>query len=585
MRAVDYLHFEHRRVEEMLVALEGRGDRNRDLRQPARPSPSHISMSSTRGTRPRRMPSCSRRWRATASPPKGMIAAMKHQHEVGRIHLRDTAPVARPRATQRGRRGAVFATSARSYAELMRVHIQIEDDDSHPVADELLTAGENKALPKAFQMADTSPEAVAQHARWHVVTDPRDGEGLMADLLDDWRGKRFETVVADLRDLLEDADYPLRRCARPAAGCCDFQVYFPEEIAHAAGLLPLKIDGAQIEARQAEARFGSISARSREDVAELALEGRVTLETFVTHPIRRAQPRRGLGAQLRLPVRDPLPAAEPLGARGRLSPARVHDGCGGRFRGIAGREVTDACAARSIGVFNENRRLIRALYAIRRDSAVAPRRRRGVRATADRRLHHARGAQRAARRKCCRSSRRAPRAPRRLRVVPGGFCEQPPLDSAPHDCAVPPSSTTTCASLRWIVVYVEAGADSVGALASVYRRPIRIAPAQHDRTEAEGSACSCAGSRSLAPARRLSPRRRCASRGSTSRSPTRRRSTPRAFRHFVTEFEESMTTFDHLQIQLETFVEHVPLDVAPPSDGVVGRGSRAPTCSGSGSTA
>ena len=27
--------------------------------------------------------------------------------------------------------------------------------------------------------------------------------------------------------------------------------------------------------------------------------------------------------------------------------------------------------------------------------------------------------------------------------------------------------------------------------------------------------------------------------------------------YFVTEFEEKMTTFDHLQIQLETFVENV----------------------------
>ena len=62
----------------------------------------------------------------------------------------------------------------------------------------------------------------------------------MAHLLDDWRGKRFETVVADLRDLVEDADYPTVRRWREAGGKVvgHFQVYFPEEIVHAAGLLP-----------------------------------------------------------------------------------------------------------------------------------------------------------------------------------------------------------------------------------------------------------------------------------------------------------------------------------------------------------
>ena len=64
-----------------------------------------------------------------------------------------------------------------------------------------------------------------------------------------------------------------------------FQVYFPEEIAHAAGLLPLKMHGAQIEARQAEARFGSYLCSIVKTSLELALSGRVELDLFVTHPI------------------------------------------------------------------------------------------------------------------------------------------------------------------------------------------------------------------------------------------------------------------------------------------------------------
>ena len=49
-------------------------------------------------------------------------------------------------------------------------------------------------------------------------------------------------------------------------------------------------------------------------------------------------------------------------------------------------------------------------------------------------------------------------------------------------------------------------------------------------------------------------------RASTSRSRTRTRSTPHGVPYFVSEFEESMTSFEHLQIQLETFVENVMFD-------------------------
>ena len=61
------------------------------------------------------------------------------------------------------------------------------------------------------------------------------------------------------RELLEDSDFPTVRRWREAGGKVlgHFQVYFPEEIAHAAGMLPLKMRGGALEARSAEARFGS----------------------------------------------------------------------------------------------------------------------------------------------------------------------------------------------------------------------------------------------------------------------------------------------------------------------------------------
>ena len=106
-------------------------------------------------------------------------------------------------------------------------------------------------------------------------------------VLDNWAGKSLDEVLGDLRDLLEDPEYPTVKRWREAGGKVlgHFQVYFPEEIAHAAGMLPLKMRGAQVEARQAEARFGSYLCSIIKTSLELALSGRVELDLFVTHPI------------------------------------------------------------------------------------------------------------------------------------------------------------------------------------------------------------------------------------------------------------------------------------------------------------
>ena len=102
-------------------------------------------------------------------------------------------------------------------------------------------------------------------------------------VLESWDGKPLEALLSDLRDLMEDTTFPTVARWREAGGRVvgHFQVYFPEEIAHAAGLLPLKIQGAPVEPRQAEARFGSYLCSIVKTSLELVLSGRVTLEMFV----------------------------------------------------------------------------------------------------------------------------------------------------------------------------------------------------------------------------------------------------------------------------------------------------------------
>ena len=59
----------------------------------------------------------------------------------------------------------------------------------------------------------------------------------------EWRNKPLEAALYECRELVEDTDFPTVRRWREAGGKVvgHFQVYFPEEIVHAAGALPFKV--------------------------------------------------------------------------------------------------------------------------------------------------------------------------------------------------------------------------------------------------------------------------------------------------------------------------------------------------------
>ncbi|MFQ5616638.1 MAG: 2-hydroxyacyl-CoA dehydratase, partial [Anaerolineales bacterium] len=115
-------------------------------------------------------------------------------------------------------------------------------------------------------------------------------------VFDEWRDQPLAEVLYHCRELLEDVDYPTVRRWREAGGKVvgHFQVYFPEEIAHAAGMLPFKVRGAPVETIQADSRFGSYLCSILKTSLELVLSERVELDMFITHPICDAA--RNLGA-------------------------------------------------------------------------------------------------------------------------------------------------------------------------------------------------------------------------------------------------------------------------------------------------
>ena len=75
----------------------------------------------------------------------------------------------------------------------------------------------------------------------------------------EWRHEPLDGVLYQCRELIEDSKFPTVQRWRANGGKVvgHFQVYFPEEIVHAAGVLPFKLRGAPLEPLKADSHFGS----------------------------------------------------------------------------------------------------------------------------------------------------------------------------------------------------------------------------------------------------------------------------------------------------------------------------------------
>lgn len=379
-----------------------------------------------------------------------------------------------------------------------------------------------------------------------------------------WTGGAIEPLFTAARKVLEDPTFPTVRRWRDAGGRVvgHFQVYFPEEIAHAAGLLPVKIRGAQVDPRNADARFGSYLCSILKTSLELALSGELQLDLFVSHPICDAA--RNLaaiwGRNLPYPARILYLPQNPNSIGSARYLRREYERLVTAVEQI-GAPVTDATLRHSIAVFNRNRHLMRDLYAVRRDTpwklsvdesytlvalgGVLPREEHNRVLEKALPLIHARP------------------APQRdlLRVVfDGGFCEQPPLDllrTIAQSCYVVDDDLLI--GLRWLTRDVEPGEDPLLALARAYLDGSSYSPVQHDlrkpkeRMLLERIRAAGAQAAILTAAKMCEP-------GLDEQVAYARALDEANVPYFVSEFEERMSSFDHLQIQLETFVENVLFD-------------------------
>lgn len=380
-------------------------------------------------------------------------------------------------------------------------------------------------------------------------------------------------VVDECRALIEDPEFPaVRRWleSHPEGKVLGhFQVYFPEELAHAAEVLPLKIagSGGRVQIRQADARLAAFVCSIVRSSLELGLSGRLDfLSMFVTHPICDAA-RNSCGVWARnfsdinsqilyFPHNARSAHAIPY-LRGEY--ARI----AGLIEEFTGRAITDEALRGSIELFNENRRLLRELYRIKREtpwlvSSVESYALTRVGGVMPREEHND-----LLRRAFRLIGEREARPQDRARVVfEGGFCEQPSLDmlAVIQDiCYIVDDDLMI--GLRWLTEDVPTEGDPLMNLARAYIELSSYSPVQRDPAKPKEEMLLRRIKDSGADAAIVAAAKMCEP-GLEEQVAYSRALDAAGVPYLVMEFEEKMTVFEQMRMEVETFAESLLFEFA-----------------------
>lgn len=341
-----------------------------------------------------------------------------------------------------------------------------------------------------------------------------------------------------------------------------FPVYFPEEIAHAGGLLPIAVlgGGNRIEMRHADARMGSFVCSICRSSVELGLNGGMQpLTGLVTSQICDAAKHlsgiwtRNLPEQLSqilyLPQNvNTSGAVDFIADEMRRLKGELERRCG--------RVIDDAALRASIRIYNENGRLLRELYRIRREAPWL------VSCTEAYLLLRARGRMPCEQhsellRKALEAIRERPAAAQdKPRVVlVGGFCEQPPLEMLEAiDDACFVVDDDLLIGMRWFTDDIDESGDPLLALADGYVHRSAASPVQHDALKPKEAYLLAMLRQAGADAAILTAAKFCEP-GLDEQLAWWKHLEQEGIPHLVLEFEEKMTSFEQLAMQVETFAE------------------------------
>ena len=380
-------------------------------------------------------------------------------------------------------------------------------------------------------------------------------------------------LIDETRELVDDLDYPAvhRWLERNPGGKVlgHFQVYFPEELAHAAGMLPIKLAGASsaLQVRQADARFAAFVCSIIRSSLETALAGRADfLSLFVTHPICDAA-RHSCGVWARnLPGIPCQMLYLPQNIRSAYAPAYLESEyrrIAGVIEEVAGREITDDALRASIDLFNENRRLLRELYRIKREtpwlvSSVEAYVLTRAAAVLPREEHNE-----LLRRALPLVAARDAKTQDKIRIVfEGGFCEQPPLEmlAVIQDvCYVVDDDFLI--GLRWLTEDFPTDGDPYASLARAYIETSSYSPVQRDPQKLKEDMLLARIRGAGAEAAIVAAAKMCEP-GLEEQVSYSRALDEAGIPHLVMEFEEKTNVFEQVRMEVETFAESLLFEFA-----------------------
>ncbi|MEO7009620.1 MAG: 2-hydroxyacyl-CoA dehydratase [Caldimonas sp.] len=348
-----------------------------------------------------------------------------------------------------------------------------------------------------------------------------------------------------------------------------FPVYFPEAIAHAAGLLPVNVlgGGNKLELKYADAHMGSFVCSICRSTAELGLNGSLQgLAGFITHPICDAAKHlagiwsRNFPDQLAQILYLPQNVNTPGAVR---FIAAEYQRLRGELEKKTGHGIGDEALRRSIRIYNRNRQLLRELYEIRRDEPWK------LGCTESYLLLRARtrmpceqhNVMLEAALPAIRERRRAAQDKPRV-VFVGGFCEQPPLEmleTIDDTCYVVDDDLLI--GLRWITADVPETGDPMGALAESFVERSAASPVQHDERKTKEGYLMAMIEASKADAAIITAAKFCEP-GLDEQVAWSKHLDAVGVQYLILEFEEKMTSFEQMAMQLETFAESLLFAVA-----------------------
>ncbi len=341
-----------------------------------------------------------------------------------------------------------------------------------------------------------------------------------------------------------------------------FPVYFPEEIPHAGKLVPVNVlgGGNRTEARLADARMGSFVCSICRSTTELGLNGSLRgLDAFITHPIcDAAKHLAGIwGRNFPDQPAQILYLPQNVNTEGAIQYTYdEYKRLKTDMERAAGASITDAALRKSIRLYNRSRALMRELYAIRRDEPWR------VSCTESYLLVRARTRMTVEQHNDLLSEgleairRRETLAQDKPRVVfMGGFCEQPPLEMLETiDDACYVVDDDLLIGLRWLTEDVAETGDPLWALAKAFVDASAASPVQHDARKPKEEVLMQMVRESRADAALLTAAKFCEP-GLDEQVAWSKHLDQEHVPHLVLEFEEKMTSFGQMAMQIETFAE------------------------------